>query len=219
MKMITRNTVLPALLVLGLVQAATVRAVTDGTYKVHQVNSQEECRAYCEGDNLCRGWVYAQADVRFPQAECRLNDGGGAAPLFAPVPPTPLDLDRAEAELNQYRASHGLSPVKLNTQLIAASQKHSDDLSIRGEASHTGADGFGHDTRVKREGYIFSTAAENVATGQKSWDDAFQGWKDSPGHNANLLAKDVTEFGVALTYNPDTTYMTYWTMVLAAPLY
>lgn len=217
--MITRYAALPALLLLGAVQSASVLAVTDGTYRSVTVESQEACRALCQDDKQCRGWVYDQPDIRYPTAQCRLNDGGGDAPLFAPVPPEPLDILLAEAELNAYRARHGLGPVTLNAALMTASQKHSDDLAQMGVAAHEGSDGQLHDARVKREGYIFSMAAENVATGQKSWDAAFQGWKDSPGHNANLLADGVTEFGIALTYDPDSTYMTYWTMVLASPLY
>lgn len=189
----------------------------DGTYKTLPVTSVDECMALCKVETGCRGAVTLQPDVTKPEMECRLNNGFGEAPLFPQTPPTPLDLDIAVAELNVYRAQHGLGPVRLNQQLNSASEVHAADLAQAGIASHTGTDGSSHSERVQRAGYQFSLAAENVATGQKSWDAVFQAWKDSPGHNVNLLQPDVTDFGVALVYEPTTTYSTYWTMLVAAP--
>lgn len=208
-----------AILTLMFSFAPAMAAQTDnGTYKTVTVTSTQACGEICEADLKCRGWSYMQPDTRYPQAECRLNNGFGEEPLFPPTPPAPWNLETALSELNAYRAQNGLSALALNDKLIAASQKHSDDLASFGGAAHKGTDGKFHDTRVKREGYNFSTAAENVATGQRSWEAAFKAWQESPGHNKNLLAPDVTELGVALTYEPKTTYLTYWTMVLAAPL-
>lgn len=190
----------------------------DGTYQTVIVKSTEACAALCKDDLKCRGWSYMQPDTRFPTAECRLNNGFGETPLFPPTPPAPWDLQTALSDLNAYRAQNGLAPLTLNAKLTAASQSHSDDLASFGGAAHKGSDGLFHDSRVKREGYNFSMAAENVATGQRSWDAAFKAWQESPGHNKNLLADNATEIGIALTYEPKTTYLTYWTMVLAAPL-
>ena len=207
--------------VLPFLMAVPAFAETEdnGTYKTIAVQSTEACAALCEAeDGACRGWSYMQPDTRYPDAECRLNNGFGDKPLFPPTPPAPWDAETAEAELNAYRAQYNLGPVKLNDKLIAASQSHSDDLASFGGAAHEGSDGLFHDSRVLAQGYKFSTAAENVATGQRSWDAAFTAWQESPGHNANLLLPGVTEFGIALTYEPKTTYLTYWTMVLASPL-
>ena len=208
-----------ASLVLAIFAIPAISAQSsDGTYETVIVQSTQACEKICADDLKCRGWSYTQPDTRFPTAECRLNNGFGDKPLFPPTPPAPWDLETAKRDLNAYRASKGLSPLTLNPMLIAASQSHSDDLASTGNAAHKGSDGLFHDSRVKAQGYDFSTAAENVATGQRSWETAFKAWQDSPGHDANLLAADVTEFGVALTYEPKTTYLTYWTMVLAAPL-
>jgi len=190
----------------------------DGTYAVHSVTSTEECTALCAADTKCRGSVMYQADITKPEAECRLNDGFGENPLFPSTPPAPLNLDIAVVDLNIYRAEYGLGPVKLNEKLNKASEVHAKDLAQAGIISHTGTDGSGHGDRVQRQGYYFTIAAENVATGQKSWEDAFQGWKDSPGHNENLLRDDVVDFGIALVYEPKTTYSTYWAMIVASPM-
>ncbi len=190
----------------------------DGTYLETVVKSFEECSQLCEADKgTCRGAQSEQPDITKPLIICRLNNGFGANPLFPSVPPTPLDVNIAVADLNTYRRANGLKPVSLNAKLSKASQVHAEDLAKHGIISHTGTDGSGHGDRVQRQGYYFSIAAENVATGQKSWEKVFKAWQDSPGHNENLLRADVTEFGIALVYEPKTAYQTYWAMVVAAP--
>jgi len=189
----------------------------DGTYKTVPVKTPAECSALCKADNKCRGAVTYQPDVTKPDALCRLNNGFGDNAIFPVIPPEPLNITLATADLNQYRYEHGLGPVTLNDKLISASKIHAADLAKHGTASHTGSDGSSHADRTKHAGYDFSITAENVATGQKSWDKVFKAWQDSPGHNVNLLQPDVTEFGIALVYEPNTTYVTYWTMLVAAP--
>lgn len=192
----------------------------DGTYKTVSVTSAEECNSLCEAETgVCRGStlltemtiVEGRQNVTM---QCRLNDGLSPKSPFEVKPPTPLNLTIAVTELNAYRAEHGLGPVALNRKLTRASEVHSRDLAKHGMAAHVGTDGSTHAERVKREDYVYQTVAENVATGQKSWDKVFQAWKDSPGHNKNLLAKGVKDFGIALVYEPTTTYTTYWTMLV-----
>lgn len=190
----------------------------DGTYKTVTVSSVEQCSEICEADKMCRGAVTLQADITKPEAQCRLNDGLSETSPFKVEPPTPLSLNIALADLNAYRQGRGLQPVTLNPKLIKASEVHAKDLAVHGIAAHEGTDGSTHSDRVQREGYYFTIAAENVATGQKSWDAVFQAWKDSPGHNENLLIEDATEFGIALVFEPTTTYTTYWAMLMAAPM-
>lgn len=191
----------------------------DGTYLETVVKSFDECTQLCEADKgTCRGAQSEQPDITKPLIICRLNNGFGAHPLFPSIPPEPLNINIAVADLNAYRSTYGLGPVVLNDKLTKASQVHAEDLAKHGIISHTGSDGSGHGDRVQRQGYYFSIAAENVATGQKSWEKVFKAWQNSPGHNENLLRNDVTDFGIALVYEPKTAYQTYWAMVVAAPL-
>ncbi len=189
-----------------------------GTYKTITVSTAEECSAICNSDNKCRGIQAYQPDVTKPDMQCYLNDGLSPGSTFTIQPPEPLDLDVALADFNAYRARHGLAPVKLEARLIAASEVHAQDLAAHGIAAHEGTDGSSHSDRVQRKGYYFSIAAENVATGQESWNKVFKAWQDSPGHNENLLLPEVTDFGIALVYEPTTTYANYWAMLVAAPL-
>ena len=191
----------------------------DGTYRTEIVTSTEACKKLCAADSQkWRGSIILQMDVTKPEMICRLNDGKGSNAAFPSTPPEPLNINIAVSDLNSYRASHGLGPVRLNVKLNAASQVHAEDMARIGDATHYGSDGSSHSDRVQRQGYYFSLAGENVASGQKSWNAVFKAWQDSPGHNENLLQDEATEFGVALVYDPDSAYQTYWAMLVANPL-
>jgi len=176
----------------------------DGTYAIETVTSVEACEALCKADKLCRGTVVYQEDISKPEMQCRLNNGFGANAAFPRTAPEPIDFDKALADLNAYRISKGLIALRYDERLNRASEVHARDLAAAGIISHTGTDGSGHGDRIQLQGYYFSIAGENVATGQMSWEAAFESWKNSPGHNENLLRDDVSEFGLALVYEPRT---------------
>jgi len=215
---------LPVLMAMAAIQTAfaqttqTALATDDGTYKTVIVSSIDACEALCKAEfETCRGTISVQPDITKSEIQCRLNDGFGTNPAFPRIPPKPLDLGIALEDLNSYRAQNGLAPVILSAQLNAVSQSHAEDRAAAGKISHEGSDGLGHGDRLLAANYIYSIAAENVASGQKSWEQVFKAWQDSPGHNVNLLRGDVTEFGVAVTYNPQTSQSIYWVMLVAAP--
>jgi uncharacterized protein YkwD len=127
-----------------------------------------------------------------------------------------LDVERARDTINAYRASKGLKPVKLNPALTDAAKAHSRDLAKWDRISHFGSDGSNPWDRVKRTGYNAKVAAENVGTGQVSFDEVMKGWQDSAGHNKNLLLPDATEMGIALVQEPKTEFKTFWTLVIGS---
>lgn len=190
----------------------------DGTYAIKTVTSVEACEALCQADKICRGTVVYQADISIPEMQCRMNNGFGTNAAFPRTEPEPIDFDKALADLNAYRVSKGRNTLNYDERLNRASEVHARDLATAGIISHTGTDGSGHGDRIQLQGYYFSIAGENVATGQTSWEAAFEAWKNSPGHNENMLRDDVTEFGLALVYEPTTTYSTYWAMLVAHPI-
>jgi len=191
----------------------------DGTYSVQTVTSLEDCEALCKADNqTCRGTVIYQPDTSKAEMQCRLNNGFGKSPVFPRTPPETLDYAKALSDLNAYRVSKNLPTLIYDDRLNRASEVHARDLATAGIISHTGTDGSGHGDRIQRQGYYFSIAGENVATGQLSWEAVFEAWQKSPGHNENLLRDDVSEFGLALIYEPTTTYSTYWAMLVADPI-
>lgn len=131
---------------------------------------------------------------------------------------TSLDAERARDMINQYRSENGLKPLRLNASLTAAAKEHSRDLAKWDRISHYGSDGSNPWDRVKRTGYKPRVAAENVGTGQASFDEVLKGWKDSPGHNKNLLIADGREMGLALVQDPKTEFKSFWTLVIGTAM-
>ncbi len=131
---------------------------------------------------------------------------------------TGLNAEQARAMINDYRKQNGLKPLKLNASLTEAAKNHSRDLAKWDRISHFGSDGSNPWDRVKRTGYNAKLAAENVGTGQVTIDEVMKGWKDSPGHNKNLLLKDAEHMGIALVHEPKSEFKTFWTLVLGSSL-
>lgn len=131
---------------------------------------------------------------------------------------TELNVEFARDIVNQYRKDNGLKPLKLNPELTAAAKAHSRDLSKWDRISHYGSDGSNPWDRVKRTGYKARLAAENVGTGQASFEEVMKGWKNSPGHNKNLLLADAEHMGIALVNDPKTEFKSFWTLVIGSSM-
>ena len=119
--------------------------------------------------------------------------------------------------VNSYRAERGLPPLTLEKLLTRAARRHAEDLAKGDRISHNGTDGSDPWTRVKVTGYRPVLAAENVGVGQSSFAEVLQGWKNSPGHNKNLLLPDAVHMGIALVTRQNSRYQTFWTLVLGKP--
>jgi uncharacterized protein YkwD len=156
----------------------------------------------------------ARLDDRAPSGQFEKPSAGALADKDYGA--TKLDADHARDVINKYRQSSGLKPLKLNAALTDAAKAHSRDLAKWDRISHYGSDGSNPWDRVKRSGYSAKVAAENVGTGQSSIDEVLKGWKESPGHNKNLLLGDVEHMGIALVQDPKTEFKTFWTLVIGA---
>ncbi len=131
---------------------------------------------------------------------------------------TRLDPAAAQKLINTYRKQQGLKPLKLDAQLTSAAKAHSRDLAKWDRISHYGSDGSTPWDRVKRSGYKARLAAENVGTGQASFSEVLRGWKESEGHNKNLLIRDADHMGIALVYDGRTEFKSFWTLVLGSKM-
>lgn len=100
--------------------------------------------------------------------------------------------------LNAARASEGLGPVVANRRLAQAAAAHARDMEARDFFDHVAPDGGTLTDRVNAAGYKYCVVAENIARGQRSLREVHEGWMNSPGHRANNLLPDITEFGIVL---------------------
>lgn len=106
---------------------------------------------------------------------------------------------------NSARERERLAPVKPDKALAAAARAFAVYLAKTDRFSHT-ADGRQPADRAQGTGYQLCQVAENLALSESSLGfeasvlahETLEGWLNSPGHRANLLAPHVTDIGVAV---------------------
>lgn len=130
---------------------------------------------------------------------------------------------------NVIRDQQGLKRFSSNLLLTKAAQKHANDLATNDFLSHTGSDGSTAPDRMFTAGYFLwvinpdGTTKNNYNTGENaaqvdlSTDDSvertIQGWKDSPGHWANMIDEDYDEIGVGVAIGMHEGYEMIWSVV------
>ena len=124
------------------------------------------------------------------------------------------DIPVAEAAIiemtNSVRAREKLAPVAASPALTSAARAFAAYLAKTKAFSHT-AGGKEPSDRATAAGYDHCQIAENLALSADSRGfearalakDTIEGWLNSPGHRANLLAPYVTDIGVAVARVPD----------------
>lgn len=99
---------------------------------------------------------------------------------------------------NQARTAAGLSDVSINPLLRSAAQAKADDMLIRQYFSHEGPEGESPWAWLKRTGYRYKFAGENLAIHYSTAEALDQGWLASPSHRANILDKRFQEVGIGV---------------------
>jgi uncharacterized protein YkwD len=105
---------------------------------------------------------------------------------------------------NYQRSRHGLSQLRLNSDLSAVALRHARDMVKRHYFSHFSPGGKDHMDRIAASAYPPSagcwTAAENllVADGAADALRLVQAWLNSPEHRANMLHRGWRDFGLGI---------------------
>ena len=113
--------------------------------------------------------------------------------------------------INAYRVQNSLPPLKISYALTRASAWKSKDLGVNNY--------FAHDDltrtwvqRIRDCNYGYNTyLGENIAAGVTTAQQAFDIWRNSPGHNANMLGTNYNSIGIGRYYVAGSTYGWYWT--------
>lgn len=133
-----------------------------------------------------------------------------------PTTESAVVLDPEEAAfmtlINDYRQQNGLQPLAINEQIQNAAEWMSTDMGQNAYFSHTDSLGRNPWVRMADFGYGYSTSkGENIAAGYTSAQSVFNGWKNSPGHNTNMLNSSFKVMGIARVYTAGSPYGYYWT--------
>ena len=138
--------------------------------------------------------------------------GLAAAVTVAPSPPaTHADWDNETANfvtiLNNYRQQNGRRPVVVDARLQRAADWMSNDQLNTARCvdnrpvtcDHTDTQGRDIGPRIRGQfGYTGSTVGENLLVITRGpAQDAFEGWRNSPGHNQNMLDSDWSAIGIS----------------------
>lgn len=129
--------------------------------------------------------------------------------LVADIEPAPevdvkiegnFDYDEAYdvlAIVNSEREKEGLSPLKMDKDLLDAAMRRAAETAIY--YSHTRPNGENCFTVLED----MSAVGENIAAGYTTAADVMNGWVDYPGHYANIVNSDFTGIGVGCFYQED----------------
>jgi uncharacterized protein YkwD len=100
---------------------------------------------------------------------------------------------------NRFRISQGRSTLEDDPELARTARAHAADMAARRFFDHNSPEGFDSIDRcgllVRR---LLGVYGENIAYqkgGPVTPRSTFEGWRDSPGHRANMLRADYTHVG------------------------
>lgn len=103
-----------------------------------------------------------------------------------------------------------VGPIRLDSSLNQAAQRHAQDMLARNYFAHEGRDGSTPATRVTATGYRYRIVGENIAFGPQSAAEAVQGWLASPGHCENIMDPRFSDTGIAFAASTVGAPRIYW---------
>ena len=103
------------------------------------------------------------------------------------------------ALVNIERARVGVTPLTISEQLTATAEDYACTMAGEDFFDHVHpVTGDGPGARAAAAGYEFFAVGENLAGGQLTAAEAFDGWMNSPSHRYNLLSPEWKETGIGI---------------------
>lgn len=118
----------------------------------------------------------------------------------------PLEnLERVRAlaleTVNAVRIEQGRTPIRQNSQLDLAAQRHAEDMLRRAYYDHISPEGDRPSDRARAAEYARARSiSENIAKGPFEPDEVVHRWMNSSGHRRNILRRGVTEMGFGVAF-------------------
>lgn len=100
--------------------------------------------------------------------------------------------------VNAERAANGLKPLKENGKLDRGAQWKAEDMDAKQYWAHYSPSGEGVGAWLRKTGYEYHNAGENLAMGFSTNEGVIAGWMNSPTHKANILDPNYTETGIGI---------------------
>ena len=99
---------------------------------------------------------------------------------------------------NTSREKAGLTPLSANRALTEAAQAKANDMLKNDYFAHTSPTGVDPWYWIKKEGYQYKAAGENLAINFTSAKEQHSAWMNSSSHRDNILNGRYQEIGVAV---------------------
>lgn len=135
---------------------------------------------------------------------CSMGGGAGTGIALAPglsarmdQPGASLDRVQALSIINAYRATNGLPALVADAALDGTAQALANQYAQTGTPPSTPQ----------------NLVAMKLSAGYATFADTFSGWRNSPADAAGLRA-NAAKAGVAVAFNPSSTYGVHWVLVL-----
>ena len=109
---------------------------------------------------------------------------------------------------NKIRMINGLEPLSTFARIQAAADIRGSELGTKFD--HERPDGTLCFTALDQQGISYQSAAENISAGSPDAMATIDGWWNSPGHQANMMASESSHLGVGYDYISGSEYGHYW---------
>ena len=113
---------------------------------------------------------------------------------------------------SKYKAT---GPLRWDSTLAKVAAAHSKDMASHSYFSHYSRKGTSPFQRIRKAGYRYSSAGENIAAGFGSPASVVKAWLKSPGHCKNVMNRSYDELGVGFAEGGY--YGNYWTQDFGNP--
>jgi len=115
--------------------------------------------------------------------------------------------------INDYRQDNGLGALALSPTLNRAAAWKSQHMADNNYFAHDDLPiARTWDDRIADCGYDFNTwIGENIAAGNSSAAATFEQWRNSTGHNQNMLNSNYNAIGIGRAFGASAAYGWYWT--------
>ena len=115
--------------------------------------------------------------------------------------------------INALRAAAGVRQVQLSSQLNAAAETHSRDMSVQNRPWHFGSDGSSPIDRIQRTGYNGRLVGENISETFETELQTLSAWMETPETRQVILDRRASDIGFSWFQEPSGKI--WWTLVVA----
>lgn len=119
--------------------------------------------------------------------------------------------------INDFRAQHGLRPLRMEARLALLARDQARDMLVRRSLAPNSETGQSLERRLRRAGYAFRQAAQQVAMGFPDGQAVIAMWMGRQDSRDVLLNRDLREAGIGYAARGSDAIDHFWVITLADP--